>query len=243
MLWFNPTTRDADIWKISNGQWAGSVDIGTHPAGYQPVGIGDFNHDGTSDVLWFNATTRTMSIIWKIANGQWAGSVDVGTHPAGYQPAGVGDFNHDGTSDILWYNPTTRDVDIWLISNGQWAGSVDIGTHPAGWSIAGIGDFNRDGTSDVLWYNAATNDIDIWEIRERPLGWQRRSRLASRRMDHRGYRRSQPRWRQRHPLARGHDGPHRGLVADGDVRAPHPLEIGWPSCAKINLILLFNGAI
>ena len=28
---------DVELWKISNGQWAGSVDIGTHPAGYQPA--------------------------------------------------------------------------------------------------------------------------------------------------------------------------------------------------------------
>ena len=53
------------------------------------VGIGDFNGDGTSDVLWYNATTRDAEV-WKISNGQWAGSVDVGTHPAGYQPAGSG---------------------------------------------------------------------------------------------------------------------------------------------------------
>ena len=34
----------------SRSRGVGSVDIGTHPAGYQPVGIGDFNHDGTLDL-------------------------------------------------------------------------------------------------------------------------------------------------------------------------------------------------
>jgi hypothetical protein len=46
------TTGDVDIWKISNGQWAGSVDDGPHPAGWQPLGAGDFNLDGTSDIAW-----------------------------------------------------------------------------------------------------------------------------------------------------------------------------------------------
>ena len=50
MIWFNPATRHVDLWKIANGQWAGSVDIGTHPAGWQPSCTGDFNGDGTSDV-------------------------------------------------------------------------------------------------------------------------------------------------------------------------------------------------
>ena len=69
---------------------AGSTDIGTHPVGYQIVASGDFNHDGTSDILWFNPVTRDVDL-WKIGNGQWAGSVDIGTHPAGYQIAGSGD--------------------------------------------------------------------------------------------------------------------------------------------------------
>ena len=115
--------------------WTRSADVGPHPPGWLPSGIGDFNGDGTSDLAWYNPGTNGIDI-WKLANGQWAGSADTGTHPAGYQPVGFGDFNHDGTDDMLWFNPTTRDVDIWKIANGQWAGSVDIGTHPAGWTPA-----------------------------------------------------------------------------------------------------------
>ncbi len=181
LLWYNASTRDADLWKLSNGQWAGSVDVGQHPAGWTPVASGDFNRDGTSDLLWFNAATNGLDL-WKLSNGQWAGSVDIGTHPAGWQPAGSGDFNHDGTSDVLWLNATTNDVDLWEISNGQWAGSVDIGTHPAGYQLAGIGDFNHDGTSDILWFNATTRDVDLWliqngrwarsvDIGTHPAGW------------------------------------------------------------------------
>jgi hypothetical protein len=141
--------------------WSASVDIGTHPAGYQPVATGDFSGDGTSDLLWFNPGNHDVDL-WEISNGHWAGSVDIGTHPAGYQPVGAGDFNHDGTSDVLWYNAATTDTEVWLLSNGHWAGSVDVGTHPAGYQPVGIGDFNHDGTSDVLWYNAATTDTEVW---------------------------------------------------------------------------------
>ena len=112
--------------------WVASVDVGSHPAGWLPSGIGDFNADGTSDLAWYNSSTAT-STSGSSSNGQWAGSADTGTHPAGYQPVGFGDYIHDGTSDVLWFNSTTRDVDLWKISNGQWAGSVNIGTHPAGW--------------------------------------------------------------------------------------------------------------
>jgi len=143
--------------------WVGSSDVGIHPAGWVPVGNGDYNADGTTDLVWFNPATNNIDI-WKLANGHWAGSANVGSHPAGYLPVGFGDYNGDHTSDVLWFNPTTRDVDLWKISNGQWAGSVDIGTHPAGYQPALTGDFNADGTSDIAWYNPTTNDIDVWKI-------------------------------------------------------------------------------
>jgi hypothetical protein len=154
-------TDDPNV--TSTLHWMQSVDAGAHPPGWQPVGIGDFNADGTSDLAWFNAATGDIDI-WKLANGAWSASSAVGSHPAGYQPVGDGDYNGDGTSDVLWFNPTTHDVDLWKISNGQWAGSVDIGTHPAGYQPALSADFNGDGTSDIAWYNPTTNDIDIWKI-------------------------------------------------------------------------------
>ena len=112
----NAATTDTEVWLLSNGHWAGSVDIGTHPAGSQPVGVGDFDHDGTSDVLWFNATTRDAEV-WRIFNGHWAGSDDLGTHPAGYVPAGAGDLNHDGVADVIWHNAVSNDIDEWLLAN------------------------------------------------------------------------------------------------------------------------------
>ena len=107
VVWYNATTGKVDLWKIANGQWAGSVDIGSHPLGWQPAGIGDLNGDGTNDLLWHNPSTGNVDL-WKLVNGQWAGSVDIGSHPLGYQVAGIADFDQDGTSDVLWYNPDWR---------------------------------------------------------------------------------------------------------------------------------------
>jgi len=136
----------------------------TMPAGnWSLAGVRDLTGDGTSDVVWYNASTTRIDL-WQIANGQWASSVDVGPHPVGWQPAGFGDLNGDGTSDVVWYNAATGNVDLWKISNGQWAGSVDIGPHPLGWQPAAIADLNADGTSDVLWFNSSTGNVDLWKI-------------------------------------------------------------------------------
>jgi hypothetical protein len=82
-----PRTGDVDEWLIGNGKWAGSVDLGNHPgSGWQISGVGDYNGNRTSDVLWSNPGTGG-SDIWLLANGKWAASVSPGTHPTGYQVA------------------------------------------------------------------------------------------------------------------------------------------------------------
>jgi len=159
----NAAGLGAGIFKASLAQWQASADIGPHPAGYVPALLGDFNHDGTSDIIWYNAATRDVDL-WKHANGQWVGSVDVGLHPAGWTSIASGDFNRDGTSDVLWFNAATNALEVWKLSNGQWAGSASVGTHPAGYQPVGTGDFNRDATSDVLWFNPETGDVDLWKI-------------------------------------------------------------------------------
>jgi hypothetical protein len=53
LLWYNPATRLVEEWLMSNGRWAGSVTVGTHPdAGASIAGVGDFNGSLMSDVLW-----------------------------------------------------------------------------------------------------------------------------------------------------------------------------------------------
>jgi len=163
LLWYNATTRDAEVWMIADGHWAASVDIGSHPDGYQPAVVGDFNGDHTSDVAWFNPTTGDVDI-WEMSNGHWAASVDVGSHPAGYKPIGAADLNHDGTGDIVWYNPTTNDIDVWLLQDGHWSASVDLGAHPAGSVPVGIGDFDHNGVPDLAWLNTSTGHIDNWML-------------------------------------------------------------------------------
>jgi hypothetical protein len=94
--------RDRHLELGSNGQWLASVSPGTHPAGYQVVGIGDFTGTGTDDILWQNSTTGAIDE-WQIVGGNWAGSIDLGAHPGNTPVSGVGDFTGTGTSDILFH--------------------------------------------------------------------------------------------------------------------------------------------
>ena len=181
MFWYNATNGHVRLWKIANGEWAGSASVGLHPTGYQAAASGDFNADGTSDVLWYNPSNGHTDI-WKLSNAQWAGSTTIGSHPLGWQLVGAGDFKNDGTSDVLWYNPTTRSR---LVEGRQRPVGRQCRHRRASGRLRcrlGIGDFDNDGTDDVSWFNATTGATDIWliangrwsasaDIGTHPTGW------------------------------------------------------------------------
>jgi hypothetical protein len=107
----------------------------------EDVGLGDFNGDGTCDVLAPNGNT------WEISpGGSGAWTALPGTYPVPFNQLRFADFNGDGKTDVF-----RRD------SNGQWS-VVSPGVH--GWqtlqsssfplSSLRFGDFTGDGKADVL---------------------------------------------------------------------------------------------
>jgi hemolysin type calcium-binding protein/VCBS repeat protein len=145
--------------------WAGSPDLGVRAAPWQVAGTGDFDHDGTTDVLWRNSSTGQLDE-WHMAGGRWARSIDLGSHGGDWQVAGIGDFNGDGASDILFRNTVTGQVDEWVMANGNWSRSVDLGSRSLDWQVVAVGDLDAGSShaSDVLWRNSLTGQIDAWQM-------------------------------------------------------------------------------
>jgi hypothetical protein len=130
------------------------------------VGTGDFNGDGTDDILWTNPATGEMGlwIIQNAAYSSWSGLPTV--EPGTWAMSGIGDFNADGTDDILWVDTTNGWMGVWIMQNGafsQWVGLPRAETTV--WAVAGVGDFNGDGGSmDVLWRSSANGWVGAWII-------------------------------------------------------------------------------
>src|SRR3546814_9832733 len=78
---------------------------------YVVAGVGGFNGDGKSDILWRNIRNG-RNTIWKSADRSTEQAVDF-VSDLNYVVAGVGDFNGDGKSDILWRNIQTGRKNIW----------------------------------------------------------------------------------------------------------------------------------
>jgi probable HAF family extracellular repeat protein len=166
ILWRN-ANGDVVIWFMyANGTIGSSVDLGivsNNPVAWSIQGTGDFNGDGTPDILWRNANGDV--VVWLMGTppyqvGKIASSADLGVVPSAWTIQGTGDFNGDGKTDILWRN-ANGDVVTWLMNGGAIAASADLGVIPSTWSIRGTGYFDSDAKSDILWRNA-NGDVVIW---------------------------------------------------------------------------------
>ena len=138
------------------------------PLNWKVVGVGDFNGDGNSDILWRDSSGNLA--VWYIF-GQLVlpQSTGLGNIPTTFTVAGTGDFNNDGRSDILWRD-SSGNLSIWLMGGGgdpshnlppQILGTPNLGAVPLTYSVAATGDYNFDGFTDILWRDTAGN-VAMW---------------------------------------------------------------------------------
>ena len=164
ILWRN-TDGDVGEWLSNPGAGATgftAVDLQNVDPSWVIQGVGDFNGDGASDILWQNSNSDTG--IWYNNGNGFFTAVDLGLIDFNWSVQNIGDFNGDGMSDILWRR-ADGEVGLWLANGGTGnAGfdKLDLGNVNNSWVTQGVGDFNGDGTSDILWRNTLTGDVGVW---------------------------------------------------------------------------------
>jgi hypothetical protein len=130
---------------------------------WEIVGVGDFDGDARSDILWRNAVTGQNYVF--LMNGTAVVNEGMISTVADldWRVAGVGDFDGDARGDILWRNATTGQNYVYLM-NGLAIADANFITTVAelDWRVAGVGDFDGDGRSDVLWRNQATGQNYVY---------------------------------------------------------------------------------
>ena len=87
---------------MNNSQVVKAAGAGSAPANWSIAGVGDFNGDGKSDILWHDTSGNVG--IWDMKDSQILKTPSIASAPSNWSIAGVGDFNGDGKSDIVWQN-------------------------------------------------------------------------------------------------------------------------------------------
>jgi len=143
------------------GNYAGGVTGDAMPqVGWQQVGIGDFNNDGQSDILWRNTGTGRIGVSL-MNTGASTGWLEMQTVSfTDWELLGAADINRDGHDDIVWRNRNNNVVGAWLMNNGIYTGWLGMqAVSYADWEASGFGDFNKDGHVDILWRNKNDNRL------------------------------------------------------------------------------------
>jgi hypothetical protein len=138
------------------------------------AGIGDFNGDGKSDILW--TSTSGNADVWSMDGAQLLSDHPVednqgvlGQMGSDWHVVTTGDFDGDGKSDILWEN-TSGNTDVWSMDGSQLLNGHLVADKQgvlakmgSEWHVAGDGNFDGDKTADLVWVDT-NNNVQIWDM-------------------------------------------------------------------------------
>jgi hypothetical protein len=167
VIWEEPVVGWAQVWYLTCPPCS-PPDAASNLTEANPwniVGIGDFNGDGTPDVVWQDPVSGAVQV-WYLGGPLGTtliGAADI-TVKNPWRVVSVADFNQDGHPDLLWQDPVNGFSQVWYLSGSQGTtliGAADLDkTNP--WNIVGTGDFNNDGFPDVLWQDPVSGTVQIW---------------------------------------------------------------------------------
>jgi hypothetical protein len=168
-LVFQNTNTQVYYWILDNAgaiSSQGYVWAGTPGATWDMQGAGDFNGDGTDDLLWRNTGTSQM-LIWTLSNGVLtsASSLYSGSGLSVWNLNWIADLNNDGTDDLLWQTTDSSSVVGWLIAGNAISSSGTIYNGDlSAWAMEGCVDLDGDGYQNIIWRNNSTDQIFQWDV-------------------------------------------------------------------------------
>ncbi len=156
ILFFNPSTNGLVYW-LMNGSRFVSYNGFSAGSGYVPVGTGDLDGNGMTDILWNGNGTL---YVWLNNGSGGFTSTAISSYPGGWQLVGCRDVDGDGQDDILWYHPGLHQFVYWIMSGAQLIRQHETNVTP-GFTAIGAGDFNGDGMADIAWRDGSGH-VYVW---------------------------------------------------------------------------------
>jgi hypothetical protein len=131
-IFWKDTGNNYSIWRVSGSQVT-AASLGNVPSNWVVAGVGDFNGDGSTDILWRDNTSGVVAI-WFLNGTSIETTAGFGAVPSTYQIVQTGDYNGDGKSDIFWLD-TSGNVSVWFMSGSSILSAAAVGNVGTIWSV------------------------------------------------------------------------------------------------------------
>ena len=126
LVWQHDATRQVVVWYLGGASgdsilsWA--LLAADNVAGWTLAGTGDFDGNGSIDLVWQNDATR-QALVWYMGGAQgtsilwwdWLATSGV----TGWRLAGTSDLNRDRRIDLIWQHDSSRQVLVWYMGGAQ----------------------------------------------------------------------------------------------------------------------------
>jgi feruloyl esterase len=130
IFWRNTMTGEVGMWVMIDTQVAQTVNFGVVPLNWTIAGIGDFDGNGSADLLWRDTSGNVG--IWLMNGTQILSTSVLGNVPTNWNVAQTGDYNGDGKSDILWID-NSGNVGAWFMNGGTMSSTASYGNVGTTW--------------------------------------------------------------------------------------------------------------
>ncbi len=135
IFWRNSTTGEVGMWVMNGTKIASTADFGAMPLTMTIAGIGDFDGNGSEDILWRD-TSGNVSI-WLMNGTSILSTTVLGNVPLTWTVAETGDYNGDGMTDILWTD-NTGNVGVWFMNGTAVSSTTIYGNVGTNWAAQAV---------------------------------------------------------------------------------------------------------
>ncbi len=161
---FNPfDPSDADI--DTDGD--GFTNLEEYLAGTDPLDpnsfpnglMNDFDADGKSDALWYDAETGKTHL-W-LMDGVTIKEQQELSIPNTWRIAGVGDFNGDKKADIIWRDENSNEFTLWIMDIFTKTQEKLLTKPSVQAVVGGVGDIDGDSKVDIVWHDQQVGTVTV----------------------------------------------------------------------------------
>jgi hypothetical protein len=135
IFWRNTTTGEVGMWVMNGTVVAQTVNFGVVPLDWTIAGIGDFDRNGSTDILWRDTSGNVG--MWLMSGTNILSGTVLGNVPLTWTIAETGDYSGAGTSDILWRD-NLGDVAIWFMNGATVSSVSNYGNVGTTWTLQAL---------------------------------------------------------------------------------------------------------